>query len=94
MTIHIHINDKRAENQLAEMAAQHNKTIEEQASEWLINSLRERETKLQKLREKLAVGEAQLDRGECITLNGKEELHQFFEDVKKRGRERTQQEEL
>ncbi len=46
--------------------------------------------KLERLRVKLAVGQAQLDNGESITLDTKEERHTFFEDVKKRGRERVE----
>jgi len=64
VTIHFDINDEEIESQLTKLAEQQNKTVAEQAGELLANTLRERNAKLQKLREKLAVGEAQLDRGE------------------------------
>jgi len=47
--------------------------------------------KLERLRAKLAIGEAQLDSGESITINSKEELHEFFEDIKARGRKKTKE---
>jgi len=58
----------------------------------VIMSAREyKELKLERLRAKLAVGQSQLDNnGQTITLNSKEERHEFFEDIKKRGRERVE----
>ncbi len=47
--------------------------------------------KLEHLRAKLAVGEAQLDRGESITISSKEESHNHFESLKKRGRVRAEE---
>ncbi len=46
--------------------------------------------KLERLRAKLAIREAQLDRGEGITLNTTKEREKFFEDIKKRGLERAE----
>ncbi|MFV2055714.1 MAG: type II toxin-antitoxin system Phd/YefM family antitoxin [Thiohalomonadales bacterium] len=46
--------------------------------------------KLERLRAKLVVGQTQLENGESITLNTKEERHEFFEDIKKRGKERVE----
>ena len=63
----LHINNPELEAQLekfAEATGDKSKTLEQQASELLVSALRERNSKLQNLREKLAVGEAQLDEGE------------------------------
>ena len=46
------------------------------------------EMKLARLRTHLAEGEAQIERGESTTINGEQELHGFFEDIKTRNREK------
>lgn len=53
--------------------------------------LQEREKKLAELRAMVLPAIERLDRGEGIVLNGDEELKEFFEDVKRRGRERLAQ---
>lgn len=64
MTMHLHIDDQEIESQLTELAEQQNKSLEQQASELLASAIQHRGKKLQKLRDRLAVGKAQLDRGE------------------------------
>lgn len=49
---------------------------------------REMDQRREELRVKIAEATAQIDAGEYIELNGEEELREFFEDVKRRGRER------
>lgn len=46
------------------------------------------EMKLARLRAHLAEGEAQIERGESTTISGQQELHGFFENIKKRNREK------
>ena len=47
-----------------------------------------RERKLYELRRDIDAGLAQLERGESIELEDDEALREFFEDIKRRGRER------
>ena len=47
-----------------------------------------RERKLYDLRRDIDAGLAQIERGECIELKGDQALREFFEDIKRRGRER------
>jgi hypothetical protein len=42
----------------------------------------------EELKAKVAAGMAQLETGEYIDIDGDEELEDFFEDVKRRGREK------
>jgi putative addiction module CopG family antidote len=49
-----------------------------------------RERKLYELRQDIDAGLSQFERGEGIELKGDEALHDFFEDVKRRGRDRLQ----
>ena len=44
------------------------------------------EMKLARLRALLAVGEAQIARGESTTIHNKQESHAFFESIKKKSR--------
>jgi|LGVF01.1.fsa_nt_gb prevent-host-death family protein len=44
------------------------------------------EMKLARLRALLAVGEAQIARGESTTIHNKQESHAFFEKIKKKSR--------
>jgi antitoxin Phd len=46
------------------------------------------EMKLTRLRAHLAEGEAQIERGESTTISDKQGLHEFFEDMKARNREK------
>ena len=46
------------------------------------------EMKLTRLRAHLAEGEAQIERGESTTVRDKQGLHEFFEDIKTRNREK------
>jgi antitoxin ParD1/3/4 len=50
--------------------------------------LQQRQQKIEELRQEIQVGLDQLDRGEGIELKDEEELRLFFEDIRKRGRER------
>lgn len=47
-----------------------------------------RERKLFELRSEIDAGLAQLERGESFELSGDHALHAFFNDIKRRGRER------
>jgi antitoxin ParD1/3/4 len=47
-----------------------------------------RERKLYELRQDIDAGWTQLERGESIELKDDEALREFFEDIKRRGRER------
>jgi len=49
-----------------------------------------RERKLYELRRDLDAGLSQIERGEGIELQGEEALREFFEDIKRRGRDRLQ----
>ncbi|QDT71055.1 hypothetical protein [Lacipirellula limnantheis] len=42
----------------------------------------------EELKAKVAAGMAQLETGDYVDIDGEEELREFFEDVKRRGRER------
>jgi antitoxin ParD1/3/4 len=53
--------------------------------EWL------RERRIDDLRKEIQIGIDELQRGEGITLNSDEEKAEFFEDIKRRGRERLKQ---
>ena len=54
-----------------------------------IRRMRDREAReLEQLRAMLREAESQIDRGECIEINSKDELKAFFEEIKRRGRER------
>ena len=55
--------------------------------------LQQRQQKIEELRQKIQLGLDQLDRGEGIELKDEEELRLFFEDIKKRGRERLDAEQ-
>lgn len=44
-----------------------------------------------RLKEKIAAATAELERGEFIDLNGEDELHAFFEGIKREGRKRLLQ---
>jgi Arc/MetJ-type ribon-helix-helix transcriptional regulator len=46
---------------------------------------------LAELRESIQLAREQIVRGEGIEINTSEELHAFFEDIKRRGRERIQE---
>jgi hypothetical protein len=46
------------------------------------------EMKLARLRALLAVGESQIARGESTTIHNKQELHKFFEKIKKKNRKK------
>ena len=50
--------------------------------EWL------RERRIDELRKEIQIGIDELQRGEGITLNSEEEKEEFFEGIKRRGRER------
>jgi hypothetical protein len=43
---------------------------------------------LEELRREIEIGRQEILRGEGIVLRGKEELRAFFDDIKRRGRER------
>ncbi len=60
----------------------------EQAVSEALNSLAERERQLLALRAEIQIGIDQLDRGEGILLESTEDLYEFFEDIKRKGRER------
>ncbi|MFV2057361.1 MAG: hypothetical protein ACC707_12890 [Thiohalomonadales bacterium] len=77
MTIHIHINNQEAEKQLTAMAAEKNSTIEEQASKFLIDSLREREIKLMRLKEEVKKGIDQIREGRVFKQSLNETLEKF-----------------
>ncbi len=49
-----------------------------------------RERKLYELRRDLDAGLSQIERGEGIELSSDDALREFFEDIKRRGRERLQ----
>lgn len=53
--------------------------------EWL------RERRINELKKEIQIGIDELERGEGITLNSDEELKDFFEDIKLRGRQRLKQ---
>ncbi|MEQ1762602.1 MAG: type II toxin-antitoxin system ParD family antitoxin [Pyrinomonadaceae bacterium] len=53
--------------------------------EWL------RERRIDDLRKDIQIGIDELQRGEGITLNSEKEKEEFFEDIKRRGRERLKQ---
>ena len=55
--------------------------------------LQQRQQKIEELRREIQPALDQLDRGEGIELKDEEELHLFFEDIKKRGRERLDAEQ-
>jgi len=46
----------------------------------------QQELDLRRIRAELAESVAQLESGDCIELNNETEIHEFFEDVKRRGR--------
>jgi Arc/MetJ-type ribon-helix-helix transcriptional regulator len=48
----------------------------------------EMDRRRESLRAKIAQATAELDRGEGIVLDGEEQLHAFFEDIKAEGRRR------
>jgi antitoxin ParD1/3/4 len=50
--------------------------------------LQQRQQKIEELRREIQPALDQLDRGEGIELKDEEEIRLFFEDIKKRGRER------
>jgi len=52
--------------------------------------LQERQRRIEELRREIQPALDQLDRGEGIEIKDEEELRLFFEDVKKRGRERLE----
>jgi hypothetical protein len=47
---------------------------------------------IDELREAVNIALRQLDRGEGVVLRSEEELDAFFEDIRRRGRERLEQE--
>lgn len=49
---------------------------------------REVDRRREELKAKVAAGIAQLEAGEYIDLDGEDELQDYFEDVKRRGREK------
>jgi putative addiction module CopG family antidote len=53
-----------------------------------VRLLQEREQKLEALRQMVLPALERLDRGEGLVLNGDDELREYFEDVKRRGKER------
>jgi antitoxin ParD1/3/4 len=55
--------------------------------------LQQRQQKIEELRQEIQVGLDQLDRSEGIELKDEEELRLFFEDIKRRGRERLDAEQ-
>jgi antitoxin ParD1/3/4 len=54
--------------------------------------LQQRQQKIEELRREIQPALDQLDRGEGIQIKDEEELRLFFEDIKKRGRERLEAE--
>lgn len=46
--------------------------------------------KMMHLRAKLAIGEAQLNKGDAVTLKTEKERHQFFENIKRKGRNKAE----
>jgi antitoxin ParD1/3/4 len=52
--------------------------------------LQERQRRIEELRREIQPALDQLDRGEGIEIKDEEELRLFFEDIKKRGRERLE----
>ena len=52
--------------------------------------LQERQRRIEELRREIQPALDQLDRGEGIEIKDEKELRAFFEDVKKRGRERLE----
>jgi hypothetical protein len=46
------------------------------------------EMKLARLRAYLAEGEAQIERGEYSSIDNKQELHEFFDDIKTKNRDK------
>jgi putative addiction module CopG family antidote len=53
-----------------------------------VRLLQEREKKLEELRQMVLPALERLDRGEGIVLEGDDELREFFEAIKRRGKER------
>jgi antitoxin ParD1/3/4 len=49
-----------------------------------------RDRKLYELRKEIRAGLEQLDRGAGIDIADEQALHEFFEDIKRRGRQRLQ----
>lgn len=47
-----------------------------------------RERKVYELRREIDAGIAEIDRGEGIELKGEKQLREFFDDIRRRGRER------
>jgi len=56
--------------------------------------LRERQARIEELRQKIQPALDQLDRGEGIELKNEDELRLFFEDIKERGRKRLEAEQV
>jgi antitoxin ParD1/3/4 len=52
--------------------------------------LQERQRRIEELRREIQPALDELDRGEGIELRNEEELRLYFEDIKKRGRERLE----
>ena len=52
--------------------------------------LQERQKRIEELRREIQPALDQLDRGEGIEIKDEKELRLFFEDIKKRGRERLE----
>ena len=52
--------------------------------------LQERQRRIEELRREIQPALDQLDRGEGIEIKDEKELRLFFEDIKKRGRERLE----
>ena len=55
-----------------------------------VRLLREREKHTAALREEIRQGIEQLDRGQYIEIESKDDLEKFFDDVERRGNERLQ----
>lgn len=49
------------------------------------------EREREELRREIQIGIDQLDRGKGIVLNDEKALEEFFEDIKKRGRQRLEE---
>ena len=56
--------------------------------------LQERQRRIEELRREIQPALDQLDRGEGIEIKDEEELRLFFEDIKERGRQRLEAEEV
>ena len=55
-----------------------------------LRMLQQRQRRIEELRREIQPALDQLDRGEGIEIKDEEELRLFFEDIKKRGRERLE----